>query len=356
MKQPWAWVGWLMATLVILSITRNPLYLVLVLLCIAFVWITLHQAGSDTPRPFPVWKLAAWIILLATIFNALTSHYGTTHLFTIPGNLPLISGNVTLESIVYGATNGLVLTGMLASFSVLNLALPVREMISLVPRAFYPLAVVASIAVTYLPITMRQIRQIREAQAIRGHQMRTLRDWLPLWMPLLVGGLEHAMQLAESMTARGFASSRPAEQGRELYPRVAMGLGLVLLAVGWIVQIGIAGMGGLVLMLLGGCSVIVGLALLGHQSPRTAYHQQRWSWKDGLGLCMAACIVGVCIISIPGSGSETLFYEPYPALNMPAFSPWLGLAMLGLILPGIIINRRIAGEKLNNGIENQIPL
>ena len=149
-------------------------------------------------------------MLLSTAFNTLTSHYGETVLFTIPGNLPLLSGPVTLEAMVYGATNGLVLTGMLASFMVLNLALTVRELISLIPQAFFPMAVVTSIAVTYLPTTLRQFRQIREAQAIRGHQMRTLRDWLPLWMPLLVGGLEHAMQLAEAMTARGFASASPA--------------------------------------------------------------------------------------------------------------------------------------------------
>jgi energy-coupling factor transport system permease protein len=345
-----------MATLVILSITRNPLYLVLVLLCITFVWIILQQASPDTSRPLPVWKLAAWIIMLATIFNALTSHYGTTLLFIIPGNLPLISGNVTLEAIVYGATNGLVLTGMLVSFSVLNLALPVREMISLVPRAFYPLAVVASIAVTYLPITLRQFRQIREAQAIRGHQMRTLRDWLPLWIPLLVGGLEHAMQLAEAMTARGFASPRSLERGGELYPRVVMGLGLVMLAAGWIVQMDIAGVGSMVVMLVGGCSVVIGLLLLGRHSPRTTYRRRYWSLKDVLGLCIAASVVVVCIISIPGSGSESLYYDPYPTLNLPAFSPWLGLAMLGLILPGIMINRQIAEEKINHGVENQIPL
>ncbi len=211
MKQPWAWVSWLIATLVILSITRNPLYLILILMCVLVVGLNLRQAGSDIPRPFSLWKLAAWIILLATIFNALTSHYGATVLFTIPGKFPLVSGAVTLEAIVYGATNGLVLTGMLASFTVLNLALPGRDLISLIPRAFFPVAVVTSIAVTYLPTTLRQFKQIREAQAIRGHQMRTIRDWLPLWMPLLVGGLEHAMQLAESMTARGFASTRATE-------------------------------------------------------------------------------------------------------------------------------------------------
>src|SRR4030043_448637 len=118
---------------------------------------------------------------------------------------------------------------MVASFTVLNLALPVRDLISLIPRAFFPVAVVTSIAVTYLPTTLRQLRQIREAQAVRGHQVRSLRDWLPLLMPLLVGGLEHAMQMAEAMTARGFASPRSVVGGRQFHPRLFMLVGMILL-------------------------------------------------------------------------------------------------------------------------------
>ena len=158
---------------------------------------------------------------------------------------------MTLEALVYGATNGLILTGMLASFTVLNLALPIRDLISLIPRAFFPVAVVTSIAVTYLPTTLRQIQQIREAQEVRGHQMRSLRDWLPLLMPLLVGGLEHAMQLAEAMTARGFASSKPAANRQSIYPRLLMLIGVVLLAAGWVVQLGTAGWSGWVLIVSG---------------------------------------------------------------------------------------------------------
>ena len=127
-----------------------------------------RNSGTGIPRPFSLWKLALWIITFATAFNALTSHYGQTVLFIIPGKLPLISGKVTLEAVVYGATNGLILIGILASFLVLTMALRTRELIRLIPRAFFPVAVVSSIAVTYLPTTLRQFQQIREAQAIRG--------------------------------------------------------------------------------------------------------------------------------------------------------------------------------------------
>ncbi len=259
MKQPWAWLSWLIAVLVILSITRNPLYLVLILMCVVFVGISLRQAGMEIIRPFSSWKLAAWIILLATLFNGLTSHYGATVLFTIPGRVPLLSGNVTCEALLYGATNGLVLSGMLASFSVLNLALPVRDLISLIPRAFFPMAVVTSIAVSYLPTTLRQFKLIREAQAVRGHQMRSIRDWLPLLMPLLVGGLEHAMQLAEAMTARGFASTRATSGKYQSIPRLAMLMGLLLVASGWISQLAGADVVGVVSIVIGAGLILGGL-------------------------------------------------------------------------------------------------
>ena len=340
MKQPWAWVSWLIAILVSLSITRNPLYLVLILMCVLFVGIALRQTGAELPGPFPLWKLAGWIILLATLFNALTSHFGATVLFTIPGKLPLISGNVTLEAMVYGATNGLVLTGMLASFTVLNLALPVRDLISLIPRAFFPMAVVTSIAVTYLPTTLHQFRQIREAQAVRGHQMRTLRDWLPLLMPLLVGGLEHAMQLAEAMTARGFASAKPLAGRQHNIPRLCMLMGLLLVGSGWIAQLGGGEMFGLILIIVGAVMIVGGLWYIGRQSPRTTYHRRRWAWQDWVTFVVAVIVLLICVLPVDWVSNQTLYYEPYPTLHLPSFSPILGMAMLGLLIPGLLVIHR----------------
>jgi len=337
MRQPWAWVAWLISALVVLSITRNPLYLVLILMCILFVGISLRQSGVELPSQFPLWKFAGWILLLATLFNTLTSHFGTTILFIIPGKIPLLSGNVTVEAMVYGAINGLVLTGMFASFTVLNLALPVRDLISLIPRAFFPMAVVTSVAVTYLPTTLRQFRQIREAQAVRGHELRTLRDWLPLLMPLLVGGLEHAMQLAEAMTARGFAAVRPTSAKRQALPRILMLAGIVLLAVGWIGQLTGTGVVGLVVISTGAGLILLGIWLIGRQSPRTTYHRHSWKWQDWLILFSSVVILVACFLPLKILINQTLDYEPYPSLGMPLFSPVLGIILLALFLPGLLV-------------------
>jgi len=337
MKQAWSWVAWLVAVIAMLSITRNPLYLVIIVLCIIFVGVSLGGEGSNIRPPFSLWKFAGFIILLATGFNALTSHYGHTVLFAIPGKVPLISGNITIEAVVYGATNGLILTGMLAGFTVLNLALPVRDLISLIPRAFFPVAVVTSIAVTYLPTTLKQFKQIREAQEVRGHQMHGLRDWLPLLMPLLVGGLEHAMQLAEAMTARGFASGSPEKGKHLLYARGLMLAGVLVLIAGWLLEIGTATGYGWVLVSCGVILILLGLWLMGRQSRRTIYHRQHWDWQDGVGIFGAFAIVAVILFPAPALGRETMYYDPYPALQAPDFSLVIGLALLGLLLPGLLV-------------------
>jgi energy-coupling factor transport system permease protein len=328
MKQPWAWVGWLLAILIIL---------VLILLCILFVGLALRQSGSEMPGPFSIWKLAGWIILLATLFNAFTSHYGATLLFNVPGKIPLISGPITLEAIVYGAINGLVLTGMLASFTVLNLALPMRDLISLIPRAFFPMAVVTSIAVTYLPTTLRQFRLIREAQAVRGHQMRSVKDWLPLLMPLLVGGLEHAMQLAEAMTARGFASVRSSSEKSQLIPRLLMLIGLLFLAIGWITQLGGVRTIGEIVIFAGAGFILGSLWFIGRHSPRTTYHRRSWNWRDWSGLIVAIVVLVMSFFPFGIELNKTLSYDPYPVLSLPPFNLVLGSAMLGFLMPGIFV-------------------
>ncbi|MBN2148678.1 MAG: hypothetical protein JW726_14925 [Anaerolineales bacterium] len=336
-----AWLAWLVATLVALSATRNPLYLMLTGLCILITAAVLGSgAATHTQAEKPAYifsplRFSLFVILLAAIFNLLTSHYGETILFSIPAKIPLLSGPLTLEAFLYGATNGLVLAGFYAAFAVLNRALPVRSLVRLIPRAFYPVAVVTAIAVTYVPITVRQSRQVREAQAIRGHKIRRLSDWLPLLMPLLIGGLEHALALAEAMTARGFASSLPAEQSSQ--PRLAMLAGLVVLATGWVMRlIGTAPWISIVLMAWGVCLIVAGLWGLGRLAPRTTYRRELWQATDTLVSMGALLVIALFLLPVSALAQHSLAYSPYPLLSLPQFDPWLGVGILALLFPAMV--------------------
>jgi energy-coupling factor transport system permease protein len=337
MVHTYAWIAWLIAALVSLSATRNPLYLILILFCIGLVYLNLDREGERVPTPVSPLRFMLIVISLTALFNMLTSHFGETILITIPGEVPLVSGPITLEALVFGAINGLVLSGFFASFLVLNRAMPVRALLRLVPRAFYPAAVVISVAVTYIPSTQRQFSQIREAQAIRGYRLRGPRGWLPLLMPLLVGGLERALTLAEAMTARGFAS--PPQETKGNHQRILLLMGLLLLPAGWIMGLveGIPAVLPPLVLLVGAGLFVYGLWTAGQRTPRTTYHQERWNLRGWIIVLGTLVVLGAYLNPI--SGRAGLNYSPYPLLTFPPFDPLTGVMTLGLSAPAAILQK-----------------
>jgi energy-coupling factor transport system permease protein len=331
-----AWISWVGGALVVLSTTRNPLYLALTLACVGVVAAGVRSRPWSGPQTLSPLRFGLVVIVLSTLFNALSVHIGRTVLFRLPEWLPLLGGAITLEAMVYGALNGVVLSGIFAVFTVLNMALPVRALVRLIPRAFYQVAVVVSIAVAYVPTTQRQLLQIREAQAIRGHRIRGLRDWLPLFMPLLIGGLERALQLAEAMLARGFASSD--ETVHDTVTRLVIIQGLVVLLIGWLLRLGWRQEPlGATLMLAGIGLVAAALWVVGRRVRHTDYRPEAWTGRDWAILLSAAVSAAAFLVHVPGLNRESIFFYPYPALTWPGFDVVIGIAILGLLTPALLI-------------------
>ncbi|MBN2006345.1 MAG: hypothetical protein JXA21_23535 [Anaerolineae bacterium] len=326
-----AWVIWLAALLGAISLTRNPLYLVLLLLETLLVLAHLRRddALPATPLPVPIKPLhfAGFAILAGTVINALTTHFGETVLFRLPAGIPLLGGPVTAEGAAYGALNGLALAALFAAFMTLNFAVSARDMVRWIPKAFYPVALVISIAVTFAPATLCQVS---ETQAVRGHRMRGLRDWLPLFMPLLVGGLEHAFQLAEAMTARGFASSGAIRPAQALADRLILLAAPVLLLAGGLLRLlwGQATLG-LALILSSVGLFAWRLYRAGRGIKHTSYRQTPWTFQDGVGTAGALA----ALLALIFLGVDTRAFTPYLALTLPGFSPAVGALSLGLLAP-----------------------
>lgn len=341
MLNTWTWVIWLVSALVIIWTTRNPFYLSLILISVILVWLSAENrvkkqyADSRSAVPFSPIRISIFIILLSALFNGLISHFGDTVFFHLPLWIPYIGGSVTLEALVFGAINGLVLSGILISFTVVNLSLPVRSLIRLIPQAFYPLAVVTSIAITFLPNTTRQLQQIREAQAIRGHQVRGIKDWLPLIMPLLIGGLERAMGLAETMTARGFAGGETGKNGSHY--RLGFFLGLLFILAGWVMQLtSTLRIGGYLIAALGIMLIMVSLWSVGKRVQRSHYRLESWTYRDVIVIIGCVAIVSVFLLPIPWIDKSSIIYNPYPILTIPDFNLLIGLASIGLVIPALL--------------------
>lgn len=339
-----AWVLWLVAVMIAVSITRNPLYLGLTLLWVMVIHLVLHlTAGPIAPpittvmplRPFAPFRFALIVVTLATLVNGLNVHIGSTVLFSLPRALPLIGGAVTLEACVYGALSGFVLSTLFAAFALVGRVLSVRALIGLIPRAYYPVAVVVTIALTFVPLTLRQMQAIREAQAIRGHRVRGVRDWLPLFLPLLLSGLERALQLAEAMTARGFAGASHQTHGTRTRLSLIAGLGAVLAGL-WLQLSGQWPLWGMIVALNGTALVLTTLWLVGRRQQRTTYRTQAFQRRDWVVVGGALWTMALLLLPLPGIDRSSLYYYPYPTLTLPTFNFFFAIATWGLLTPALV--------------------
>ena len=333
-----AWLFWATTMLIVASSTHNPLYVVILLLIVALVSAACvpNQDRRAILLPF---RFALTALPLAALFNGLTAHLGDTVLVRLPDWLPLLGGPVTLEALLFGATNGLVLTAIFGGFTVFNQVTPVRDLVQLAPRAFHEAGVVLSIALTFIPQTTRSLARIREAQAVRGHRARGLRDWLPIVMPLLVSGLERSMGLAEAMVARGYGAV--SDRAQPLRSQALLALGLLTLLAGWLAWLFMpwkwAAMGG---MIAGAGLILAVLWRAGRATPRTTYRPRRWSGRDTLVVLGCGLSLVVVLLPLPWIDRATLYYAPYPRLTLPPFDPLIGLGLLGLLAPAMLSRNR----------------
>lgn len=324
----YAWIVWLLSGLVIITTTRNPLIILLVDLVLLIIQIRLSPDASNIFRQFFSFSLS--VLTLSTILNMFISRFGETILFQISEKVPLLGGNYTLEALVYGLTNGLILIGMFTLFMILNRVVTAHSLVRLIPQAFHPIAVVTTIAITFIPASQKQFQAIREAQAIRGQQLKKIRDWLPLIIPLLIGGLERAMQIAEAMTARGFTAQN--EKSPSVVEKALLPMGLLLILIGWVIEISsqirlagwwLMGSGLMLLLLL--------FFVSGRRVKKTVYSEEPWTPSSTWISFISLSLMVIFLTSLPGK--DLLLYDPYPAFTMPGFPILQGIAIFALFIP-----------------------
>lgn len=332
---PTTWVVWTAIAAAAALLTHNPLYLGILLGVVAIHYMAAARGRPEAQGWWALLRVVIGLGLLVIPFNALNVHAGTHVLFRLPAHWPLIGGNITLEAVVWGATNALGLVVLIVLFAAFNLRVDQAQLLRLTPAFIYEAGLIVSIALTFVPQMMLSAREIREAQLIRGHRMRRVRDMLPFVMALLTTGLERSFQLAESMEARGFGNVRDRSPGRDLVYKALtlVGLGGVLSGVFVVTYFAAWQVVGWA-ALLGSAVLLIGVFWAqGRRVLRTHYHHDRWTWRDGLVL--AASLGAVSFVIWGRAQGATLTYYPYTALA-PSFDPGVGVALLALVVPVLI--------------------
>jgi energy-coupling factor transport system permease protein len=343
------WTLWLVAALMPAILTQNPFYLLIVILAAGINYFSL-DTKSPTAQGWRVFlHLGLILVLLSVAFNLLFVRAGATHLFTLPdlrwettselGQVTVIQigGKVSLESLIYGLNKGLALMSILLTFATFNTQVDHYQLLRSTPRFLYQSAIVMTIAITFIPHMFIAQREIREAQALRGHRFRHIRDLLPLFVTLLAEGLERSLTLAESMEARGF-SNPPSGQSAQggLFIKGIIALALISLAGGafaW--SYAPARIIGGIIMLIGGGTLVVALWLVSRNVQRSRYRRTLWQQQDTL-IVIATIIVILVMLTTWLTHRAALVFYPYPRLEWPAFSPFIGATLLLIAIPALV--------------------
>jgi energy-coupling factor transport system permease protein len=362
MYHPKAWGLWLLAALMPVVLTKNPFYLLIAMAAVGVTYASLGQT-SPTARQWGVFLHIGLILVLFSIaFNLLFVRMGATELFTLPAlrwklgaasQRPVLiqmGGVVTLESLIYGLTTGLALMGVLITFATFNTLVDHYQLLRSAPRFLYQSAIVASIAITFVPQMVIAQREIREAQALRGHRFRGIRDLPPLFIALLTEGLERSITLAESMDARGFggqpSSVPPGGVSRAAYSELLfksmIALALLVLASGAFALSYFPNkvIGGTT-MLVGGMMLVAVVWMVGQSVQRSRYRRGLWRQRDTL-VAFASAVTILVILTIWMTNRALLVFYPYPRLSWPPFSPLVGLTLLLITAPALA--GRLTGE------------
>lgn len=350
-----AWLLWLVAAMLGALGTRNPYYLVLITISALLVNAQLSrskekhtsaqdadQTGYDPSRRgfFILLRAVIVLMLIVALLKGLSIHFGTTVLFELPESWPVIGGPITLEGMAYAGLDAFSLVAVLSVFMAFSAGADYYALLRSVPAFMHQVGLVTSIAITFMPQTVIRFTEIREAQALRGHKVRGIRDLIPLIMPLLAGGMERSMNLAEAMEARGFSRSPAgARKVRPIYVQVGLASGLGLVLAGGAMLAFFAAMP----WIGWGCIVtgvfLVGatLWLVGKGSKRSRYRRSIWRDRD-TALAVASAAVGLILLTHKLLAPATLVYDPLSRLRIyaPPFDVVLACVILGLIAPALI--------------------
>lgn len=326
------WVIWMFISLIVMLSMRNPIYLLIAVLSLSLVGSRLAEQRGRKGWLSQTSGFLATMIFLSALINTLFTHTGQTVLFSLPESWFLVGGNITIESMIYGSINGLLIGSLYLIFSILNLALSISQMTRLIPPAFQPITMIITVALSFYPSIQQRTLEIKEAQLIRGNPMKKLSDWLPLLMPLLTSSLEKAITLSESMTARGF-SSRPANKQANLDLAILV-VGTFLIFSGWMLSLyHYPVFVQRLLYSLGGIAIISFFIWTNSRKKITRLRKETWLKKDYLALAFLIILsVSLSIGMLWLNFNEQLTFSPYPALSLPKIT-LTGICLA--LLPGL---------------------
>lgn len=343
---PGAWWLWALALAAFASRTTNPL---LLMLTIALAGLVVTQRRGQAP-----WSLAfryylafgAVIVLARVLFRVLFSGAeGDTVLVSLP-TIPLpefaagieLLGDVSAESVLGGAYDGLRLATMVICLGAANALANPKRMLRALPSALYEVGTAVVVALSVAPQLIESVLRVRRARRLRGAAQRGMAGLRAIVLPVLADALDASLSLAAAMDSRGYGrtGSQPRRQRLLTSGLLLAGLGGICVGIyGALDRTGgfTSDLGGPAL--LAGVAVAgLGMWLSGRRLGRTRYRPDPWrSIESVVVACGVVALLGSIVVP---AGDAVLLNPPVDPLTWPQLPILPTIALLVAALPAWI--------------------
>lgn len=340
---PWAWWVWAIGCGVAVSMTDNPLVLIVMFATVVFVVV---QRRTDAPwaRSLGFYLImAGFVIVVRLIFQILIGGLRDgTVLFTLPElHLPSwaagirVGGPVTVEGLLYTAFDAGRLAALIMCIGAANSLANPKQVLRSVPAAFHQIATALVVAITVAPQLIESVWRVRRARRLRGGITKGIRGVVSIIVPVLEDAIDRSLALAAGMEARGFGRTRTGA-GLGVADAAALIGSLMLLIFGIFALLGLPTetLPWTIPLLLAGLALgVIGIIRSGRYLSVTRYRPATWR---GLDTAVACCGLAAAISMIwLASADPAMTTSLYP-MRWPQFTPVMLLPVLAAILPGII--------------------
>jgi energy-coupling factor transport system permease protein len=311
---PAAWWLWAACLAGAATRTTNPLLLGLIAAVAAFVVSARRSAAPWSRSIVFFFRMGVVVIVIRVAVQIIFGDRLPGHvLFTLP-EIPLpswaagvsIGGQVTAESIIESAVDGLRLAVILICFGAANsLASPYR-LLRCLPAILYEAGVAVTVSLAFAPEVVMAIADVRDARRLRGRPTRGVAGLRGMAIPVLESALDRSLQLASSMDARGYGRRVALPAGTRRWGTGATASGLLLVVVGvyGLLDTGSLPAGGVPFVAVGAVLVGVGMAVGGRRTNRTRYRPDLWRTAEwlvvGSGAVALAGLIAAAVIGVPG--------------------------------------------------------
>lgn len=145
------------------------------------------------------------MVLLTAFINPAFNHEGATILLYFPNGNPL-----TLESILYGFSSGVMIITILMWFSSFNRVMTTDKFIYLFGKVIPALSLILSMSLRFVPKFKSQMQTVTEAQrsigrdVSEGSLLQRTKTAIHIFSIMITWSLENAIESADSMKSRGY--------------------------------------------------------------------------------------------------------------------------------------------------------